>query len=370
MTRVIGAVVLVLSHAPIALGGQTRGTIVDPEPVLTIGEALGGSPEYSFTDIAAISVVGDSILVLEGSAKEIRIFDHDRKHLGSIGREGEGPGEFMWPTAMRLVSEEIAVVDLRLRRQSFFSLTGDLIRTEPLGQIGHRSLAGSARLRGGIVVAETSVTISSEGGAFPERLLGMTHPGNEFVDTIARYSTGYVPYRTSDSYGFLEARAGSEGDWAVAGDSLLTVVSGEPPALTWWRSGDEGFARAGTLELPLDPEAFTGDDANHLLESTNEVRAAEGYALLPRTVEMDSPRYWGQVGQLVISDQEECWIQWNRPRSEEDNEWFRVNLSTKELARVNLPPGFQMLAATGGNLYGFMLTEYDVPVLVAFRLRE
>lgn len=79
-----------------------------------------------------------------------------------------------------LVSEEIGVVDLRLRRQAFFSLT----------------------------------------------------------DTIARYSTGYVPYRTSDSYGFLEMRAGSEGDWAVNGDSLLAVVSGEPPTLTWWRSGE------------------------------------------------------------------------------------------------------------------------------------
>ena len=85
---------------------------------------------------------------------------------------------------------------------------------------------------------------------------------------------------------------------------------------------------------------------------------------------MDPPRYWGQVGQLVISDQEECWIQWNRPRYGEDNEWFQVNLKTQELARVGLPSGFRMLAAAGGNLYGFMLTEYDVPVLTVLRLRR
>lgn len=371
MDRVIIVLLLMLWHAPTALAGQTRLTLaVEPEPVLMIGEVLGDSPAYSFTDIAAISVVGDSILVLEGTTNEIRIFAHDGKFLGRIGREGEGPGEFMWPTAMRIVSDEIAVVDLRLRRQSFFSLGGDLIRTEPLGRLGDQALAGSAEMQRGIVVAETAVTISSEGGAFPERLLVLAYPETQRVDTIARYSTGYVPYRTPDSYGFLETRAGSEGDWAVAGDSLLAVVSGEPSELRWWRSGEQGLRLAGALVLPVGPESFTRDDARELIDKTNEGRRAEGTDLLPRSVQLDAPRYWGQIKQLVISDQEECWIQWDRPRSDEDEEWFRVNLKNRGLERAVLPPGFRMLAAVGGNLYGFVLTDYDVPVMTVLRLRQ
>lgn len=368
---VTGVLLVMLGQVPSGLAGQPGSALaVEPEPVLRIGELLGGASEYAFTDIAAIGVVGDSIVVLEGGAKEIRIFDHQGRFLGRIGGEGEGPGEFAWPTAMRLGPEGIEVVDLRLRRQSFFSPRGELLRTEPLGHLGDQALAGSAAMRGGVVVAETAVTMSSETGAFPERLIILTHPRTPRVDTIARYSTGYVPYRAPDSYGFLGLRGGAEGDWAVAGDSLLAVVSGEPSTLRWWRAEQTGLLPAGQLELPVRPESFTRDDVRDLLDKTNEERRASGADLLPASVEMDPPHYWGQVGQLVISDDHECWIQWDRPRSGEDDEWFRVDVKSRLIERASLPSGFRMLAAAGQNLYGFVLTEYDVPMLTVLRLRQ
>lgn len=370
-SRVTGVLFVLLWQMPLALSGQTTSPMaVEPEPVLQVGEVLGDSPEYSFTDIAAIGVVGDSIIVLEEAAKEIRIFDHQGRFLGRIGGEGEGPREFVWPTAMRLTSEGIQVVDLGIRRQSFFSLRGELLRTVPLGHLGERALAGLAIMRNGIVVAETSVTMNTETGAFPARLIVLTYPLTGRVDTIARYSTGYVPYRSTNSYGFLGVLAGSEGDWAVAGDSLLVVVSGEPSMLRWWNADENDFAQAGQMELPVRPEAFTPDDARDLLEKTNDRRRAAGTPLLPGSVRLDPPSYWGQVKQLVISDDHECWIQWDRPRSSEDDEWFRADLKRQQLERIRLPPGFELLAAAGRNLYGFVFSEYDVPLLTVLRLRQ
>jgi len=369
MKRIARILVLVLCQVPAALAGQTGvAQAVEPEPVLQVGEILGNSPEVSFTEITSIVVIGDSILVLEGAANEIRVFDHRGHFLGRIGRNGEGPGEFMWPTAMRLAPEGLAVIDLKLRRQSFFTLKGELIRTEPLGQLRDQALAGSAVLRGGVTVAETTVSISSEGGAFPERLIVVARPGTQPVDTVARYSTGYVPYRAPGSYGFLGTRVGAEGDWAVAGDSLLATVSGEPATLRWWRVDERGLGLAGQIELPILPESFTRDDARGLLEETNRQRRAEGDDLLPGSVEVDTPRYWGQIKQIVIEDGSECWIQWDRPRSREDDQWFRVDLESRQLERTSLPSGFRVLAAAGGKLYGFVLTEYDTPQLTVFRL--
>lgn len=361
---------LVLWHVPEHLSAQRTGDLaVEPDPNLRIGDSLSERQEYSFTDIAAVAVIGDSILVLEGEANEIRIFNHRGTYLGRIGRQGEGPGEFEWPTAMRLGPEGITVVDLRLRRQSLFSLQGELIRTDPLGQLAGQPLAGSAQMRGGVVVVETAISMSSESGAFPERMVILMRPETPAVDTIARYSTGYVPFRTADSYGFLEVHTGSEGDWAVAGDSLLVIASGEPSTVRWWRANQGNLVLAGELALPVQPEPFTADDARHLVASTNEVRRADGGDLLPRSVRIDAPRYWGQVNQLVISDSEESWIQWDRPRSDDDHRWFRIDLQRRQLERVALPPGFRMLAAVGGKLYGFVLDEYDVPVLTVYRLR-
>lgn len=370
MVRVTGILWVGLCQVPTLLAGQSGiGQAVDTEPVLQLGEVLGDSSEFSFSDITAIRVIGDSIFVLDGALNEIRIFDHGGEFLGRIGRRGEGPGEFMWPVAMRLVPEGLAVVDLKLRRQSFFTSEGELLRTEPLGHLGDQELSGSAVMRSGEAVAETAVSISSDRGAFPERLIVVTRPGSQRMDTVARYSTGYVPFRAPGSFGFLGPRAGSEGDWTVAGDSLLVVVSGEPSTVRWWRAGAKGLAPAGELELPLRPEAFTRDDARDFLEETNQERRAKEEALLPRSVEMDPPGYWGQVKQLVIRDDQECWIQWDRPRSALDDEWFRVDLNSGRLERTRLPDGFRMLAAVGGNLYGFVLAEYDAPRLTVLRLR-
>ena len=74
--------------------------------------------------------------------------------------------------------------------------------------------------------------------------------------------------------------------------------------------------------------------------------------------------------QLVVSDGRECWIQWDRPRSEQDNEWFRVNLGKGTVMRTRLPDGFSMLAATEDRVYGFVRDEYDVPIVTVWRVRE
>ena len=370
MRSAVCLLAVIVSCTPVEDSGQDRNELpVELEPVLKIGGGFDEGPNRSFTGIAAIGVVGDSILVLEGEAKEIRIFNHAGSFLGRIGRAGEGPGEFEWPTAMGLSPEGIAVVDLGHRRQSLFSYRGELIRTENLGSLADQPLAGSAQIRGGGAVVETAISMSSESGAFPERSIIFMKPERS-ADTLARYSTGYVPYRTAESYGFLTVRAGSEGDWAVAGDSLLVVAAGEPPTVRWWRVNTGGFVLAGELALPIRPQTFTQDDAHELVDRTNEARRSEGGEPLPRSVQLATPRYWGQVKQLVISDSEGVWVQWDQPRSDDDSNWFQIDLGRRRLELVELPSAFRMLAAYGGELYGFERNDYDVPVLTVYRLVE
>lgn len=356
--------------APCPMSGQAApAQAVFPDPVLVIGESLGRSEAYAFTRIVAIAVIGDSILVLEGGSNEVRVFSHGGNFLGRLGRTGEGPGEFQWATQLRVVPEGLVVVDLGLRRQSFFSLKGELLRTEPLGGLVDHPLSKSVAMRGGESVAETAVRFSNDQGAFPERLLLLIGPRGGGVDTIARYSSGAVPFRADRAYGFLRTGAGAAGAWAVAGDSLLVVAAGEPPTLRWWRSRPGGSLLVAQMPLPIRSEPFTPRDLRNLIEVENTLRRADGEPTLPRSVQADAPQYWGQVKQLVVSSAHECWIQWDRPRSEEDNEWFRVSLATRALARVSLPRGFRMLAAVEDRLYGYVLNEYDTPVLKVLRVR-
>ena len=64
---------------------------------LEIGR-LNGPPEYTFGMISGTATAPNGeILVSDGQQEVIRVFDIDGAFLRSIGRDGEGPGEFRMP---------------------------------------------------------------------------------------------------------------------------------------------------------------------------------------------------------------------------------------------------------------------------------
>lgn len=355
--------------APAALAAQEPWPeAADPTPVLEIGEETGSGDAYLFTDITAIEVVGDSIFVLDAEAREVRVFDHAGRFLLRIGRAGEGPGELEWPTRMRVRPDGIEVVDLRLRRRTFFAMDGSLRRTESLGQPGGMLLSDFVALDGGWSLGETAVFMSSREGSHPTRSVVLIDPAGTRIDTLAGFSIGAVPFTAEGTFGFLRTRTGAGGDWAVVHDSLLVLVAGHPPVLGWWTAGSGGLDRRGRVELPIEPAPLARDDERALLEAENRRRRGEGADPLPRTTKLDPPEYWGQVGDLVVSDDHHCWIRWDRPRTDDDPYWFVVDLETGDVARAALPAGFRLLAAARGRLYGYRLTALDVPVIHVLRL--
>jgi len=369
MKKACGLVAFLVFLTPFGLIAQTDWTrIVEPVPTLQIGDTWGDSEDYTFSRIWGVSVVGDSILVLDGDPNEIRVFNHKGEFLGRMGGDGEGPGEFRWATGIRTTPEGIVVSDPRLRRQTFFSYSGEVLRTEPLGKASDVPFSDAAKLRGGQTIGVTSVMISNQIGTHPDRTLVLLDPRTERLDTIATYFQGVVPFISEGSYGFLRPSTGSEGDWVVVGDSLVVVVSGQPPVLQWWKSEAESLSMQGELEIPVQPQAFTRRDEQALLEEERKLREEAGARPLPRNGEVGSPDYWGQIGSVVASTGNECWIQWDQPRTEDDQRWFRVDLATKEISQVELPAGFRLSSATGTHLYGVMRTELDVPMVTVFRL--
>ena len=66
--------------------------MIDPEPVLQIGEIDGEDP-YLFTYVWDAARVPDGRLVVtESQSYEIRVFGADGRAITSFGRRGDGPG--------------------------------------------------------------------------------------------------------------------------------------------------------------------------------------------------------------------------------------------------------------------------------------
>lgn len=69
--------------------------------VLRIG-TVEGDPEYEFGNVTGIAVLSDRrIVVADALAHELRFFSPDGVYQSSVGRQGQGPGEFggdqLWP---------------------------------------------------------------------------------------------------------------------------------------------------------------------------------------------------------------------------------------------------------------------------------
>jgi hypothetical protein len=97
-----------------------------------------GKEERIFTSINDIAVDKDgNIYLLDIRQGQIRAFDKNGGYLRSIGRKGQGPGEFQFPVQI-LVSpqQELVVCDLMQRRVLFFSLDGTFKRSVPTWRQG------------------------------------------------------------------------------------------------------------------------------------------------------------------------------------------------------------------------------------------
>ena len=73
--------------------GSVWGATATLVPEVSIGE-LDGPEEYLFGSIYSVTMDDDGrVLVLDGQAQDVRVFDSDGSYIETVARSGEGPGE-------------------------------------------------------------------------------------------------------------------------------------------------------------------------------------------------------------------------------------------------------------------------------------
>lgn len=96
---------------------------VSATPVLEIGGRSTGVGEYVFHRIRGVArLPGRSIVVVDGSSRQLRLFSPEGHFMRAVGREGRGPGEFRsMPTLVKGTAyDSILVFDAGLQRFSVF----------------------------------------------------------------------------------------------------------------------------------------------------------------------------------------------------------------------------------------------------------
>ncbi len=220
--------VRIVSFDPI---GSDATCSLGEEPTFLVGDDEG-TDELWFSRVLGVVRLSDgSVAVADDVSSEVRIFDAAGNHLRSMGRRGEGPGEFdhlwfMW----RVPGDTLWVGDYRPWRYHLYAPTGKHVRTVTMDPLYENRARGGGVLENGISINVRLETAMRRDFKTPDawhveahgsdgNLLGtlMTLPGRTF---------GRVGGETSNFYGSPMFDASSSID--VVGRTIV-IANGRDP---------------------------------------------------------------------------------------------------------------------------------------------
>ena len=168
--------------------------VLSSEPAVEIG-VFEGAPEYMFFQAREPKRLSDGRIVVANAGNELRYYDAEGVYLHTVGREGEGPGEFRQIVVMQLYEgDSIMAYDGAQRRASLFDAEGNFDRVVVMNPDAGRMffMFRAVRLPDGSFLGEApTFTLPGEGAAaIPERdSVVLIHASAEgsVIDTLGTY---------------------------------------------------------------------------------------------------------------------------------------------------------------------------------------
>ncbi len=343
----LGAALISGSSQSVVKNKKLRDVPIKLQKDLIIGERPG-EKEPLFQSIRNFRVDGrGNIFVLDGRAPKLIKFSPDGSILFSIGRKGQGPGEFMIPTTMELGKQNsILVYDIGNRRCEYFSAdTGALLE--------EKSTARLSRL--------FRVDDDSQGFFFGTLNL----PGPEqTVQIVSKYSPSLESikefFRIED-----EPRGNKVRPFApnllfrVLSDDLL-LVANDAEYKFYWYDAKGGLLR--TVQTDYRPVAFTAADKERYIKAYT----ADG-GPLPNDEIFVFPDKYPPIEHLITDDRDNIFVRTHEVDKENRHYYEAFDRSGKPVGRFAL--GFAITCVVGDRMYSREQDENGLERICRYRFQ-
>jgi hypothetical protein len=244
---------------------------------LTIGR--GEDKNCQFAELRSVQADSEGrIYAIDGRECTVKVFDAEGRFLRTIGRKGQGPGEFSAPSRNIITpQDDLVVLDVGNRRLSFFKKEGELIKE--LSTAKWRFVRFRVNARGEIyadlaAVSEQGQVVQNMTKFSPDLATSTvlaSEPRPMAPDRLNPYPPGFVHGMTRD--GGLA--------WAV--DSRYEIAVVDP----------HGKPRLRILKDPV-PNPIREQDRKAILE--------RDYKNLPAGMVVDFPSNFPPIWTLVVAD--------------------------------------------------------------------
>lgn len=364
------------------------------EPVIEIG--AGADPEvalFRITDVVALE--GGRVAVGTNTPPQVRIFESDGTLAVTLGREGEGPGEFSSVgSVVPLGADSIAVWDADRRRMSVFTVVGqhgreaDLSATAPLTAAAAPSTRTDAGFTHLLASSPGSLFLFAE-GVFSSR----SDPGVRRPELPAyRITTeGEEVARLGPFPGMEMFFGGALGQmplplgtrtYATALHGALVVgtadvtefrmyaPTGDLERIVRWPDHDRGV---GGRFLSRWSEMV--DSQPRMREMMQSIPRPERFPAYEGLVSTDAGKilvedYAGPLGILPLRRADHGPEAFRPVRRIPERRWLVFDADGALAASVVMPAGFEPYAVRDGLVWGVFTDELDVESVRAYRLSK
>lgn len=358
------------------------------EREITIGSL--DDPAQSLTATENLVVDEDGrIYVGQRMEKEVKVFSPEGELLHTIGRGGEGPGEFSRPGKVGWLGDTLWVSESRFPKVSFFQKDGTFVRSQVVrkdyleehftpsridGVLSDGSFLAPTTASGRLVLGGTIsefpyVRLDGEGKVMAK--LAMMAMGNSLLRVpVSGGREVALPHPLPTRP--LVALS------PQADEILLMdrVPSMEDEALRMrlhkiTAEGDTVFTRdipCTALNIPSDYEDSVALPIARKLAETGAPGNTQTF--LPAVKEaLDLASNSPLALQMTVAAKGEIWVQRNVPGAPED-QWDIYSKDGHPLATLSAPPGTKIHAVEGSLVWATELDELDVPYVVRYRVRR
>lgn len=378
-TAVDSAGVRIVTNLPGSMESAETWSLSE-EPIAEIGaEASADVPLFRVAAVAPLD--GGRVAVGMNGPPQVVIFERDGTLAATLGREGEGPGEFAHVgSVVPLAADSLAVWDPDRRRMSVFTTDGRFEREVDLSAFAPVSAraASSPFVASGLSYLLPSVSGSlllfGEATFSPGRGVGRAEIPSYRITTDGDKLARFGPFPGLESYRNDEFGAGlvifGARPYAATLGNALVVGTAESPQF-------RRYGPAGALDRIVrwpDHDRTVGGAFlarwSELVDADRDLRNIKDR--LPRAARF--PAYDG----LVAGDGGEIWVGeypgplgiWPiRPTLRVPmRRWLVFNADGVLTAILHTPEGFQPHSVREGRVWGVFTDELDVETIRAYEV--
>jgi hypothetical protein len=341
------------------------------EPALRIGVVDGDSAYQLHRVLGALRLSDGRIVITNDGSREVRYFDAAGRHLFSIGRSGQGPGEFMSMLALIPTgADTVLVADNALGRISVFDSDGELVGTRP-------GVAPVGVLRDGSVVSQLRrlpPDRSFQNGPSRDEALLIRHPPDHVdPDTIARLEGNESVIliesdgRTSGATGYARP-FGLVRMTSTHGNSIHTADGAQPEIRVLDANGS--LQRIVRLDLPGRP-VTAADQTAYRERFLGMIPPGPSRDRAENALEGDAfPEFLPAFQTLRHDRVGNLWLEDYRADPAEPPRWTVLDPEGRWLGSVATPPGFRVADIGDDYVLGIARDELDVEHVLLYTLRK